>query len=194
MRIVSYNIRKAVGLDRRRDPERILAILREVDADIVVLQEADRRLGRRPRRGSILRHVEGVQDAAHQFDPSLPAPQLWQGSGTVQPRSNRNRPRVSAGKGRSPLARLHSRPRCNRAPQASSAASRRWQVCCRTCPSLAPRPHDLRPRSRPQACPLIHQFRRRSFHGCSACLSPSQTDGTCRLAIRMQADPSGPGR
>ena len=47
MRIVSYNIRKAVGLDRRRDPERILAILREVDADIVVLQEADRRLGRR---------------------------------------------------------------------------------------------------------------------------------------------------
>ena len=40
MRIVSYNIRKAVGLDRRRDPERILAILREVDADIVVLQEA----------------------------------------------------------------------------------------------------------------------------------------------------------
>ena len=36
MRIVSYNIRKAVGLDRRRDPERILAILREVDADIVV--------------------------------------------------------------------------------------------------------------------------------------------------------------
>ena len=46
MRIVSYNIRKAVGLDRRRDPERILAILREVDADIVVLQEADRRLGR----------------------------------------------------------------------------------------------------------------------------------------------------
>ena len=76
MRIVSYNIRKAVGLDRRRDPERILAILREVDADIVVLQEADRRLGRRPRRGSILRHVEGVQDAAHQIDPSLPAPQL----------------------------------------------------------------------------------------------------------------------
>ena len=40
MRIVSYNIRKAVGLDRRRDPEHILAILREVDADIVVLQEA----------------------------------------------------------------------------------------------------------------------------------------------------------
>jgi endonuclease/exonuclease/phosphatase family metal-dependent hydrolase len=43
----SYNIHKAVGLDRRRDPERILAILREIDADIVALQEADRRFGRR---------------------------------------------------------------------------------------------------------------------------------------------------
>jgi endonuclease/exonuclease/phosphatase family metal-dependent hydrolase len=43
----SYNIHKAVGLDRRRDPERILAILREIDADVVALQEADRRVGRR---------------------------------------------------------------------------------------------------------------------------------------------------
>jgi endonuclease/exonuclease/phosphatase family metal-dependent hydrolase len=43
----SYNIRKAVGLDRRRDPERILSVLREIDADVVALQEADRRLGRR---------------------------------------------------------------------------------------------------------------------------------------------------
>lgn len=43
----SYNIRKAVGLDRRRDPERILTILREIDADVVALQEADRRIGRR---------------------------------------------------------------------------------------------------------------------------------------------------
>lgn len=43
----SYNIRKAVGLDRRRDPDRILAVLREVDADVVALQEVDRRFGRR---------------------------------------------------------------------------------------------------------------------------------------------------
>lgn len=45
--VASYNIRKAVGLDRRRDPERILAILNEIDADIVTLQEADRRFGSR---------------------------------------------------------------------------------------------------------------------------------------------------
>lgn len=43
----SYNIHKAVGLDRRRDPERILNVLREVNADVVALQEVDRRYGRR---------------------------------------------------------------------------------------------------------------------------------------------------
>jgi endonuclease/exonuclease/phosphatase family metal-dependent hydrolase len=43
----SYNIHKAVGPDRRRDPDRILAILNEVGADVVALQEADRRFGRR---------------------------------------------------------------------------------------------------------------------------------------------------
>jgi endonuclease/exonuclease/phosphatase family metal-dependent hydrolase len=43
----TYNIRKAVGLDRRRDPERILSVLHEIDADVVALQEADRRFGRR---------------------------------------------------------------------------------------------------------------------------------------------------
>lgn len=45
MRIASYNIRKAVGLDWRRDTDRIIDVLGEIDADIVVLQEADRRLG-----------------------------------------------------------------------------------------------------------------------------------------------------
>jgi endonuclease/exonuclease/phosphatase family metal-dependent hydrolase len=43
----SYNIHKAVGLDRRRDPDRILSVLREIDADVIALQEADRRFGDR---------------------------------------------------------------------------------------------------------------------------------------------------
>lgn len=43
----TYNIHKAVGIDRRRDPERIVSVLREVDADVIVLQEADRRFGTR---------------------------------------------------------------------------------------------------------------------------------------------------
>ena len=45
--IASYNIRKAIGADRRRRPDRILEVLVEIDADIVVLQEADRRFGER---------------------------------------------------------------------------------------------------------------------------------------------------
>ncbi|MXO65518.1 endonuclease/exonuclease/phosphatase family protein [Altericroceibacterium endophyticum] len=43
----SYNIHKGIGLDRRRDPERIINVLNELGADIIALQEADRRLGRR---------------------------------------------------------------------------------------------------------------------------------------------------
>ena len=48
-KLASYNIHKAVGTDRRRDPQRILKVLSEVDADIVILQEADRRFGQRER-------------------------------------------------------------------------------------------------------------------------------------------------
>lgn len=47
LKFASYNIHKAVGTDRRRDPDRILAVLREIDADVIALQEADRRIGRR---------------------------------------------------------------------------------------------------------------------------------------------------
>ena len=45
--VASYNMRKAIGLDRRRDPRRVLEVLREIDADVVALQEADKRLGGR---------------------------------------------------------------------------------------------------------------------------------------------------
>ncbi len=45
IRVASYNIRKAIGTDRRRVPERVLEVLGEIDADIVALQEADRRFG-----------------------------------------------------------------------------------------------------------------------------------------------------
>lgn len=48
LKLASWNIRKCVGLDRRRDPRRVAGVLAELDADVVVLQEADKRLGRRP--------------------------------------------------------------------------------------------------------------------------------------------------
>lgn len=45
LRVASYNIRKAIGTDRRRSPERVLEVLGELDADVIALQEADRRFG-----------------------------------------------------------------------------------------------------------------------------------------------------
>jgi endonuclease/exonuclease/phosphatase family metal-dependent hydrolase len=46
-------MRKAVGTDRRRNPQRVLDVLHEIDADVVALQEADRRVGG---RGSAVPH------------------------------------------------------------------------------------------------------------------------------------------
>jgi endonuclease/exonuclease/phosphatase family metal-dependent hydrolase len=45
--LASYNMRKALGTDRRRDPRRVLQVLEEIGADIVALQEADKRTGGR---------------------------------------------------------------------------------------------------------------------------------------------------
>lgn len=39
IRIATYNIHKCVGIDRRFSPERIAGVLRELDADIIALQE-----------------------------------------------------------------------------------------------------------------------------------------------------------
>jgi endonuclease/exonuclease/phosphatase family metal-dependent hydrolase len=47
LRVATYNIHKGVGTDGRRDPARIMAVLHELDADVVALQEADRRFGTR---------------------------------------------------------------------------------------------------------------------------------------------------
>ena len=45
--VASYNVRKAIGTDRRRNPQRVLDVLHEIDADVVALQEADKRFGGR---------------------------------------------------------------------------------------------------------------------------------------------------
>lgn len=47
IRVASYNIQKAIGLDARRRPRRILEVIAEIDPDILALQEADRRFGPR---------------------------------------------------------------------------------------------------------------------------------------------------
>lgn len=43
----SYNIHKGVGSDYRRDPRRTISVIREMGADLVALQEVDRRFGDR---------------------------------------------------------------------------------------------------------------------------------------------------
>ncbi len=48
LRVASYNIRKCIGLDRRRRPGRTLDVIAALDADVLALQESDRRLGNRP--------------------------------------------------------------------------------------------------------------------------------------------------
>ena len=34
IKVASYNMRKGIGTDRRRDPQRILDVLSEIDADV----------------------------------------------------------------------------------------------------------------------------------------------------------------
>ena len=43
LRVASYNIHECVGGDGRRDPARIATVLREIDADVIGLQEVDAR-------------------------------------------------------------------------------------------------------------------------------------------------------
>jgi endonuclease/exonuclease/phosphatase family metal-dependent hydrolase len=45
--VASYNIHKCVGVDHRFDPGRIAAVIAELDADVLALQEVDRRFGQR---------------------------------------------------------------------------------------------------------------------------------------------------
>ncbi len=51
--VASYNMRKAIGTDRRRRPGRVLEVINEIDADVIALQEADKRFGG---RGSAVPH------------------------------------------------------------------------------------------------------------------------------------------
>jgi endonuclease/exonuclease/phosphatase family metal-dependent hydrolase len=47
MKVASYNIHKCRGMDGRTRPDRILRVVKELDADLIALQEVDRRFGRK---------------------------------------------------------------------------------------------------------------------------------------------------
>jgi endonuclease/exonuclease/phosphatase family metal-dependent hydrolase len=62
LKVATYNIRKCIGTDRRRDPGRVLDVLAEIDADIVALQEADRRFGQ---KASAIPHHMFLENSAY---------------------------------------------------------------------------------------------------------------------------------
>ncbi len=45
--VASYNVHKCIGVDRKFDPDRIGRVIREIDPDVIALQEADNRFGDR---------------------------------------------------------------------------------------------------------------------------------------------------
>lgn len=45
--IASYNVHKCIGVDKKFDPERTAQVIAEIDADVIAIQEADKRFGRR---------------------------------------------------------------------------------------------------------------------------------------------------
>lgn len=88
LRLASYNIQKCVGLDLRRQPRRILQVLDRLGAQIVVLQEADKRLPPRPAAlPHFVLHEAGWQVADLGGAGSLGwhgNAVIWKGAGIVQ--------------------------------------------------------------------------------------------------------------
>lgn len=74
----SYNIHKAIGADGRRDPDRILDVIGELDADVLALQEVDERFGNR--RAVLDR--DALAEAGYQVasKPTRPASMGWHGN------------------------------------------------------------------------------------------------------------------
>jgi len=78
LRVATYNLQKCVGLDLRRRPDRSLVVIGELDADLVVLQEADKRV---PPRPAALPHDMVEADGWRIADMGHPANSLgWHGN------------------------------------------------------------------------------------------------------------------
>ncbi|WP_159999618.1 endonuclease/exonuclease/phosphatase family protein [Roseomonas sp. 18066] len=76
--VASYNVHKCVGTDRRFDPARIAQVIGEIAPDIIAIQEADRRFGRR----TGLLDTAALQEAGLTLLPisSLPDGHGWHGN------------------------------------------------------------------------------------------------------------------
>lgn len=77
--IASYNVHKCVGTDGRFMPSRIAEVVKELDADIIALQEADQRIGER--RGLLdLEALRQATDLVPLHRPQYPAGHGWHGN------------------------------------------------------------------------------------------------------------------
>ncbi|WP_298670066.1 endonuclease/exonuclease/phosphatase family protein [uncultured Sphingomonas sp.] len=86
IRVASYNMRKGIGTDRRRNPDRTLEVLREIDADVIALQEADRRFG--ARSAVIPAHLIDEHSAWKPVDFGARAASMgWHGNALLVPKS-----------------------------------------------------------------------------------------------------------
>lgn len=82
IRVATWNIRKCVGLDRRRDPHRTAQVIADLDAEIVVLQEADKRFGRRP--AALTPEIIGNETALEPVDVGGHEPSIgWHGNAVL---------------------------------------------------------------------------------------------------------------
>lgn len=78
LRVATYNLQKCVGLDMRRRPDRSLVVIGELEADLVVLQEADKRV---PPRPAALPHDMAEAQGWRIVDMGHPAASLgWHGN------------------------------------------------------------------------------------------------------------------
>jgi len=59
--VASYNIHRCVGLDSRRDTERIAKVIRELDADVIGLQEVETRRGAQTEPLEIMAYLTGFK-------------------------------------------------------------------------------------------------------------------------------------
>ena len=78
LRIATYNLQKCIGLDLRRRPDRSLRVIQALGADLVILQEADKRL---PPRPAALPRDMAEQDGWHILPFGAPGGSLgWHGN------------------------------------------------------------------------------------------------------------------
>jgi len=73
LRVVTYNIHHAEGVDGKLDVERIASVLRGVDADVICLQEVDRGMARTGER-NLPEEFAKLMEMRVAFEPNLIVP------------------------------------------------------------------------------------------------------------------------